>query len=103
MAKQKLRLAFRATAAAALDDFIRISVGNIIIPGSATVCTGGAIKFGLAASFNTSDAKPSWSVMNPEVMTVDAHTGLGTAQSAGLGFLVPLGILTLSQALLMCM
>eukprot|EP00658_Telonema_sp_P-2_P056185 TRINITY_DN44664_c0_g1_i1.p1 TRINITY_DN44664_c0_g1~~TRINITY_DN44664_c0_g1_i1.p1 ORF type:complete len:429 (-),score=99.01 TRINITY_DN44664_c0_g1_i1:84-1370(-) len=75
----------RSAAAPVLDDYIRISVGNIISPDSATVCIGGSVAFGLTSSYqsNVSTGSATWTAVNTEVATVDASTGKAVARSPG--------------------
>eukprot|EP00656_Telonema_subtile_P012161 TRINITY_DN16106_c0_g1_i1.p1 TRINITY_DN16106_c0_g1~~TRINITY_DN16106_c0_g1_i1.p1 ORF type:complete len:1875 (-),score=657.89 TRINITY_DN16106_c0_g1_i1:194-5818(-) len=74
----------RASVATVLDDFVRISVGNIVAPGSAIVCMGGSVAFGLTSAFQTNGTdRASWSVANTEIAAVDPGTGTATAKAPG--------------------
>jgi hypothetical protein len=74
-----------SAAAVLLDDFVRISVGNIIGPTAASVLVGGSIAFSLSPGFrNTSAAESAvWSVVNNDIATIDGLTGVATTGAAG--------------------
>merc|ERR1711865_644344 len=74
-----------SAAAAVLDDFVRVSVGNIIAPTEANVLVGGSIAFSLSSGFRNSSAMESaiWSVINTDMATIDGLTGVATTAAAG--------------------